>query len=93
MIAETLDDGLAEDIETKKLDITWPEADKRNFLVKEYEWDELTASSLWAFGPEVNGPNILVDYTLEDEVDKSLLNSTRNSIVNGFKWATSGGPL
>jgi len=93
MIAEVLEDGLAEDIEAKKIDITWPEGDKRNFLVDNYKWDDLTAQSLWAFGPNINGPNALIDYTIEDEIDKNLLNASRNNIVNGFKWAVREGPL
>ena len=33
-----------------------------------YEWDLLASRSIWSFGPEVNGPNILVDDTLPSEV-------------------------
>ena len=43
-------------------------------LVNEYDWDELTASSVWAFGPHRTGSNMLIDYTLEGEVDKTRLN-------------------
>lgn len=42
-------------------------------LTKEFGWDELTAQSVWAFGPS-GGSNILVDYTLEGETDKFKLN-------------------
>jgi U5 small nuclear ribonucleoprotein component len=93
MIAEVLDQGLSEDIESKKIKINWPESKRRNFLVDNYEWDELTANSLWAFGPDVSGANVLIDYTIEDEVDKNLLNSSRDKIVHGFKWAVKEGPL
>ena len=93
MIAEVLDGGLAEQIESKTIDITWPEEVKRDYLVKNFKWDELTASSLWAFGPDINGPNALIDYTLRDETDYNLLNSSRDKIVHGFKWAVKEGPL
>lgn len=93
MIAEVLDEGLAEDIESKKIDMNWNEDKKRDYLVDNFGWDELTASSLWAFGPDVTGPNALIDYTLADEVDKNLLNSSRDKIVHGFKWAVREGPL
>ena len=41
-----------------------------DILVKEFEWDELTASSVWAFGPNKTGTNMLIDYSLEGETDK-----------------------
>ena len=36
---------------------------------------------LWAFGPERNGPNVLMDDTLAGEVDKNLLNAVRDSVI------------
>lgn len=39
------------------------------------------------------GPNILVDDTLPSEVDKGLLSSVKDSIVQGFQWGTREGPL
>jgi len=62
-------------------------------LVRDFEWDELTASSVWAFGPHRTGSNILIDYSLESEVDKIRLNQVRPAIVQGFQWATREGPL
>lgn len=51
------------------------------FFQTKYDWDLLAARSIWAFGPESNGPNILVDDTLPSEVDKTLLNAVKDSIV------------
>ncbi|KAK8545022.1 hypothetical protein V6N13_066336 [Hibiscus sabdariffa] len=39
------------------------------------------------------GPNILLDDTLPTEVDKALLGSVRDSIVQGFQWGAREGPL
>ena len=50
-------------------------------LVNTFAWDELTANSVWAFGPHNIGTNVLVDYTLGFETDKQRLNSVKNSIV------------
>ncbi|PNJ50386.1 EFTUD2 isoform 9, partial [Pongo abelii] len=58
-----------------------------------YDWDLLAARSIWAFGPDATGPNILVDDTLPSEVDKALLGSVKDSIVQGFQWGTREGPL
>lgn len=63
------------------------------FFQTTYDWDLLAARSIWAFGPDSTGPNILVDDTLPSEVDKSLLNSARDAIVQGFQWGTREGPL
>lgn len=53
----------------------------------------MAARSIWAFGPDLNGPNILVDDTLPSEVDKTLLSSIRESLIQGFQWASREGPL
>jgi U5 small nuclear ribonucleoprotein component len=37
------------------------------------------------------GPNTLIDDTLPGEVDKKLLGSVRDSIVQGFSWGCREG--
>ena len=69
-IAEPLEKGLAEDIEDGKVKIDMPRKKLGSFFQTEYDWDLLAARSIWAFGPEKNGPNILLDDTLPSEVDK-----------------------
>ena len=93
MISEPLEKGLAEDIENETVQITWNRKRLGEFFQTKYEWDLLAARSIWAFGPDTTGPNILVDDTLPSEVDKSLLGSVRESVVQGFQWATREGPL
>ena len=53
----------------------------------------LAARNIWAFGPDVQGPNVLLDDSLPTDVDKKLLNTTKDGIVQGFQWATREGPL
>jgi U5 small nuclear ribonucleoprotein component len=93
MIAEPLDDGIAEDIESGRVRIKDPIRKVAKFFEEKYEWDKLAARSIWAFGPEENGPNILQDDTLPSQVDKKLLGTVRDSIVQGFSWGTREGPL
>mmetsp|Transcript_20010 Transcript_20010/g.60453 ORF Transcript_20010/g.60453 Transcript_20010/m.60453 type:complete len:985 (+) Transcript_20010:276-3230(+) len=93
MVAEPLDRGLAEDIEGGAVSIDWPRKKVGAFFQEKYEWDLLAARSIWAFGPERQGANILVDDTLSSDVDKSLLNAVKDSIVQGFQWGTREGPL
>jgi len=93
MIAEPLEKGLAEDIENEIVQISWPRKRLGEFFQTKYDWDLLAARSIWAFGPDATGPNILVDDTLPSEVDKGLLGSVKDSIVQGFQWGTREGPL
>lgn len=91
MIAEPLDTGLAADIETGV--VPRLEEDRRLFFQSKYGWDVLTSRSVWCFGPDANGPNILLDDTLPTQVDRRLLDSQRDSIVQGFQWGLREGPL
>ncbi|CAK9874035.1 unnamed protein product [Sphagnum jensenii] len=93
MIAEPLEKGLAEDIENGVVSLDWPRKRLGDFFQTKYDWDLLAARSIWAFGPDKQGPNILLDDTLPSEVDKGLLNSVKDSIVQGFQWGAREGPL
>jgi 116 kDa U5 small nuclear ribonucleoprotein component len=93
MISEPLDDGIAEDIEAGVVNIKEPSRKVAKFFEEKYEWDKLAARSIWAFGPEEMGPNILTDDTLPSTTDKKLLKSVQESIKQGFSWGTREGPL
>eukprot|EP01018_Ginkgo_biloba_P003745 Gb_08962 [translate_table: standard] len=93
MLAEPLEKGLAEDIENGVVSIDWPRKKLGDFFQSRYDWDLLAARSIWAFGPDKQGPNILLDDTLPSEVDKNLLNAVKDSIVQGFQWGAREGPL
>ncbi|EDO18528.1 hypothetical protein Kpol_2001p33 [Vanderwaltozyma polyspora DSM 70294] len=58
-------------------------------LRTDYDWDSLEARNLWSF----YHCNAFVDDTLPDEVDKTLVESFRRQICQGFYWATREGPL
>ncbi|KFD69724.1 hypothetical protein M514_18109 [Trichuris suis] len=93
MIAEPLERGLAEDIENEAVQISWNRKKLGEFFQTKYNWDLLAARSIWAFGPDNIGPNILVDDTLPSEVNKTLLSAIKDSVVQGFQWASREGPL
>ena len=42
------------------------------------------ARKIWCFGPDTNGPNILVDCTKGVQ----YLNEIKDSVVAGFQWAS-----
>ena len=93
-IAEPLDEGLAERLEAGRVSLDWDKKKLGRFFQSQYSWDLLSSRSVWAFGDSPTcGTNLLMDDTLPSEVDKTLLSSCRNSIVQGFQWATREGPL
>lgn len=51
-----------------QVSIEWDRKTLGEFFQAKYDWDLLAARSIWAFGPEIDGPNILVDDTLPSEV-------------------------
>ena len=93
MVAEPLDDGIAEDIESGKVNIKDPIRKVGQFFEEKYDWDKLASRSIWAFGPDEQGPNILQDDTLPSQVDKKLVNTVRDTLRQGFSWGTREGPL
>jgi U5 small nuclear ribonucleoprotein component len=64
MLAEPMPDGLAEDIESGNVRISAGPAAVASFFTDKYHWDALAARSVWAFGAQTQGPNVLVDDTL-----------------------------
>jgi len=93
VIAEPLDQGLAEDLERGSVSIDWPKKKIAGFFQDKYDWDVMAARSIWAFGPDTVGPNIFLDDTLASEVDKSLVSAIKSSVVQGFQWGAREGPL
>ena len=89
MKAVPMPDGLAEDID--KGDVN-PRDDLKvrgKYLVDKYEFDATESRKIWCFGPDTNGPNIMVDCTKGVQ----YLNEIKDSVVAGFQWATKEGVL
>ena len=92
-VAEPLDDGIAEDIESGKVSIKDPVRKVGKFFEENYGYDLLASRNIWAFGPDDRGPNILQNDTLPSDVDQKLLRGVRDGIRQGFSWGTREGPL
>lgn len=93
MISEPLETGIANDIEAGRVNMRMTNKERGKFFESKYQWDLLASRNIWAFGPEENGPNVLINDTLPSEVDTKLLGSVRESIKQGFQWGTREGPL
>jgi U5 small nuclear ribonucleoprotein component len=93
MIAEPLEKEVVHDVEQGLVDVTWPVKQMGQWFEQHYQWDLLASRSIWAFGPTSSGPNALLNDTISGEVDKKLLMVVKESIKQGFQWATREGPL
>ncbi|KAF9524095.1 Calreticulin family-domain-containing protein [Crepidotus variabilis] len=93
MIAEPLEKGIAEDIERGRVNMRMTPKERGSFFQQKYEWDLLASRSIWAFGPDDNGANILLDDTLPSQVDKKMLVTVKEHIKQGFQWGAREGPL
>lgn len=67
MIAEPLERGIAEDIERGRVNMRMSAKERGKFFEEKYQWDLLASRSIWAFGPDDSGPNILLDDTLPSQ--------------------------
>lgn len=81
MTAQPLDKGLADEIESEKLSLDWEKPKLSKHFQESYDWDVLAARSVWAFGPDQFGPNLLMDDSLPSTTNKQLLGTIKDSIV------------
>jgi len=58
-------------------------------LAEEYNWDVTEARKIWSFGPNTNGPNVLVDCTKGVQ----YLNEIKDSMVAALQWVSKEGVL
>jgi len=58
-------------------------------LADDFGWDVMDARKLWAFGPNTDGANVLVDITKGVQ----YLNEIKDSMVAGLQWVTKEGVL
>ncbi|XP_039984489.1 elongation factor 2-like [Xiphias gladius] len=89
MKARPFEDGLAEDIEKGDVTARQELKARARYLADKYEWDVTEARKIWCFGPDGNGPNLLVDVTKGVQ----YLNEIKDSVVAGFQWAVKEGVL
>jgi len=89
MIAEPLSEGLAEAIEDGRISVSEDPKLRAKSLAEKFSWDATDAKKIWCFGPNLNGPNVLVDQTRS----VAYLQEVKDSVVQGFQWATKQGVL
>lgn len=93
LIAEPLEAKIAQDIEKEVVSFKMDSAELSKHFEKEYSWDILASRNIWAFGADMNGPNIFLNDVLPGELDPKSLLYIKDSVVQGFQWACREGPL
>merc|ERR1712100_746168 len=91
LVATPMDEALSKGIEEGKLG---PKADpkERSKALREnpdFEFDENGARKIWAWGPETDGPNLVVDVTQGVQ----YINEIKEHVNSAFQWTTKEGPL
>jgi elongation factor 2 len=89
MQARPIEDGLAEAIDDGRMGPRDDPKIRAKMLFEEFGWDKEVAKKIWAFGPDTNGPNMLVDNTKGVQ----YLNEIKDSCVAAFQWASKEGVL
>ena len=87
--AQPLDEEVSLAIENGKITPRDDFKARARVLADDYGWDVTDARKIWCFGPDTNGPNLLVDQTKAVQ----YLNEIKDSFVSGFQWATREGPV
>ncbi|KAI0017505.1 P-loop containing nucleoside triphosphate hydrolase protein [Xylariomycetidae sp. FL0641] len=89
MVAEPMDEELAQTIEQGKIGPRDDFKARARLLADDFGWDVTDARKIWCFGPDTIGANLLVDQTKAVQ----YLNEIKDSVVSGFQWATREGPV
>ncbi|EPS35566.1 hypothetical protein H072_11056 [Dactylellina haptotyla CBS 200.50] len=87
--AAPLTDDLIFAIESGNMNFRASDKTRESTLVKNHGWSVAEAKKVWAFGPDDDGPNILVDTT----VGVPRLLEIKDGVKRGFQWATKEGPI
>lgn len=82
--AEPLEERLADMIEKGTVGPRDDAKVRSKMLVEDFGWDRDHALKIWAFGPDNNGPNLLVDVTKGVQ----YMNEIQDSMESGFQWTT-----
>jgi elongation factor 2 len=89
VVARPLEEGLAEKIDAGKITPKDEPKARARILAEEYGWDVTEARKIWCFGPNTNGPNVVVDVTKGVQ----YLNEIKDSVIAAFQWVTKEGVL
>ena len=84
-----LGEELSAEIESEKMGPKAETKERGKRLVEEFEWDKTDATKIWCYGPDNNGPNMVVDTAKGVQ----FLNEIKDSVEAAFQWASREGVL
>lgn len=89
MMAQPLSEDLSLEIENETCGPKTDTKEKIRNLVENYEWDKTDANKVWCYGPDNQGPNMLVDVAKGVQ----FLNEIKDSMEAAFQWVTKEGVM
>merc|ERR1712137_31547 len=89
VVAEPLDEELSKAIEEGPAGPKAEAKERAKLYRDKFDWDDNAARKIWAWGPETEGPNVVVDQTQGVQ----YMNEIKDHVNSGFQWASKEGPL
>jgi len=89
VIAEPMSEECAKAMEDGEVGAKADPKERMKLLKDKYEWDATDASKIWCWGPETDGPNVVVDQT---QAVQYLL-EIKEHVASAFQWISKEGPL
>jgi len=89
VVAEPLDEELCKDIEEGPCGPKAEAKERAKRFRDKFDWDENAARKIWAWGPETEGANVVVDQTQAVQ----YMNEIKEHVNSAFQWTTKEGPL
>jgi elongation factor 2 len=87
--AQQLSGELAEEMESGRITTQMDKKEFARVLTTDFNFDKNDVAKIWAFGPDDEGPNMIVDVTQGCQ----FMNEIKDSCVNGFNGVTQGGVI
>lgn len=89
IVAEPMDEELCAAIEAGPAGPKSDPKERAKLYREKFDWDENSARKIWAWGPETEGANVVVDATQGVQ----YMNEIKEHVASAFQWLTKEGPL
>merc|ERR1712100_816954 len=89
IVAEPIDEDLSKAIEDGPAGPKADPKERAKLFREKFDWDENAARKIWAWGPETEGANLVVDQTQAVQ----YMNEIKEHVNSAFQWTSKEGPL
>jgi len=89
IVAEPMEEDLCKAIEDGPAGPKTDPKERAKLYREKFDWDENAARKIWAWGPETEGANLVVDQTQGVQ----YMNEIKEHVASAFQWLTKEGPL